>query len=378
MTHTIKEEFQVSPSFLFFLIHSVQIGVGILGFQRYIIKGGGHDAWIAVIASGLSMCVLLWMCFHILKRENTDIVDIHRVYFGKFIGNILNVLFSLYFFTFAITIYRTYIEVLQVWMFPNLATWFVSLAYLPLIYYVISGGFRTITGIAFFGVVLPLPLFFSLFYPLYLGEANNLLPFLDHSLGELFTSFKTITFGYLGFETILFFYPYIKSGSKSQKWGQAGILFTTFMYAFLTIVSFVYFSQGQLKTTIWPTLTMAKIIEIPFIQRFEYIVISLWLLVVLPAICISLWCTVRGLKRTFNGKSSIYLLILIVILLVFSVFLDNRKMIDQLNNNVSRLGMYVIYFYIPFLFLFGLIRSKIQHKKQPPKQDEQKKSESTT
>jgi len=48
MHNTIKEENQVSPSFLFFLVHSTQIGVGILGFQRYIIKGAGYEAWISI------------------------------------------------------------------------------------------------------------------------------------------------------------------------------------------------------------------------------------------------------------------------------------------------------------------------------------------
>ncbi len=378
MENNVKEQFQVSPSFLFFLIHSVQVGVGLLGFQKYIVKGGGHDAWISVIASGLAVSILFWMCFYVLKRENTDVIEIHRLYFGKWIGNLFNIILCLYFFSFAITIYRTYIEVLQVWMFPQLTTWSISLVYLPLIYYIISGGFRVITGIAFFGVILPFPLFFSLFYPLSLGEVNNILPILDHSFGELFTSFKTMTFSYLGFESILFFYPYIKNGPSSHKWGQAGLLFTTSLYTFLTIVTFVYFSQGQLLKTIWPTLTMAKIIEIPFIQRFEYIVISLWLLVVLPAICTTLWCSVRGMRRTFRGKSTAYLLVFMIILLAFSIFFDNRKNIDILNNTVSQVGTYVIYLYIPFLFIFSIIRSKIKGSKRTPepRQEPQKKSES--
>lgn len=187
-----------------------------------------------------------------------------------------------------------------------------------------------------------------------------------------------MTFSYLGFESILFFYPYIKNGPSSYKWGQAGLLFTTVLYTFLTIVTFVYFSQGQLLKTIWPTLTMAKIIEIPFIQRFEYVVISLWLLVVLPAICTTLWCSVRGMRRTFRGKSTIYLLVFILTLLALSIFFDNRKNIDLLNNTVSQIGTYVIYFYIPFLFIFSIIRSKIKGSKRTPEpqQEPQKKSES--
>lgn len=88
MHNTIKEENQVSPSFLFFLVHSTQIGVGILGFQRYIIKGAGYEAWISVILAAISICILLAMIFNILTRENSDIIDIHRLYFGKYLGGL--------------------------------------------------------------------------------------------------------------------------------------------------------------------------------------------------------------------------------------------------------------------------------------------------
>ncbi|HAJ3957491.1 TPA: GerAB/ArcD/ProY family transporter, partial [Escherichia coli] len=40
---------KVSPYFAFFLNHKIQIGVGILGFERYIAQSAGHDAWVAII-----------------------------------------------------------------------------------------------------------------------------------------------------------------------------------------------------------------------------------------------------------------------------------------------------------------------------------------
>lgn len=363
MHNTIKEENQVSPSFLFFLVHSTQIGVGILGFQRYIIKGAGYEAWISIILAAISICILLAMIFNILTRENSDIIDIHRLYFGRYLGGALTLAASIYYFIFALTIYRTYVEILQIWMFPQLETWVVSLVYLPIIYYTVSGGFRVITGIAFFGIMLPLPLVFALLYPLKYGHLNNLFPLFDHTIWEFLISTKMMTFENLGFESVLFFYPFIKNGATSQKWGQYGVLFSTFLYLCTALVSFAYFSQGQLGHTIWPTLTMAKIIEIPFLQRFEYILISLWLLVVLPTIAVSVWCTIRGFSKTFNKPPTIFLILVLIALLGFSIFFDDRETIDQLNTRLSMTGFYFIYGYIPFLFLYSLIRAKIKQKK---------------
>ena len=42
--HTVSERFKVSPFFVFYTISSVQVGIGILQFQRNIAKEAGYDA----------------------------------------------------------------------------------------------------------------------------------------------------------------------------------------------------------------------------------------------------------------------------------------------------------------------------------------------
>ena len=55
----------------------------------------------------------------------------------------------------------------------------------------------------------------------------------------------------------------------------AGIAFSTLIYVVLAIVSFMYYSEGQLNRTIY-YFNDVKIIKVPFIQRFEYIIIFVW------------------------------------------------------------------------------------------------------
>ena len=45
----IKAEHQISPVFVFFLIHGAQFGAGVLGFARIIAKAAGYDGWIGVL-----------------------------------------------------------------------------------------------------------------------------------------------------------------------------------------------------------------------------------------------------------------------------------------------------------------------------------------
>ncbi|AND40532.1 GerAB/ArcD/ProY family transporter [Cytobacillus oceanisediminis] len=74
-------------------------------------------------------------------------------------------------------------------------------------------------------------------------------------------------------------------------------MFTIFLYLSISIITFVFFNEEHLKHTIWATLTLLKIAEMPFIERVEYIVVSLWFLVVLPHISLHLWAICRGLKK---------------------------------------------------------------------------------
>ena len=53
MNSNVPESKKISPFLVFFLIHSMQSGVGILGFQRFIAKSAGYDAWMSIILSGL-------------------------------------------------------------------------------------------------------------------------------------------------------------------------------------------------------------------------------------------------------------------------------------------------------------------------------------
>ena len=74
-------------------------------------------------------------------------------------------------------------------------------------------------------------------------------------------SAKQSALEFLGFETILIFYPFIEKGKSLKRWAHAGIAFSTLIYVILAIVSFMYYSEGQLNRTIWPTLTMLKLLR---------------------------------------------------------------------------------------------------------------------
>ncbi len=362
MNSMVKENKMVSPYFLFFLIHATQTGVSVLTFQTKIIRGAGHTAWLSVLGLGFVMHVIFLMMLFILKQSSTgDILSFHREVFGKIFGGMLNIILASYFSIASLTVLYIYIDVLQIWVFNGIASWEFALLLTAVIYYIVAGGFRIVTAIAYWGVVIPSFLFFSILYLLKYVEFSYLQPFFLYGVKDHLISAKEAVPIYLGFENILVFFPFIKNREKSHKWGHLSLLFTTITYTVIALMTFMFFSLGKLKHLTWPTLTMIKIIQFPFLERFEFIFIFTWLLVVMPVICIYLWSAIRSMKLTISKVKPTYLLI--GLLAVF--YFVNSKLLGIevsyfLVNIYAYSGRIFLFCYIPILFLIAVIRKKVK------------------
>lgn len=358
---SVKESKKISPYMVLFIVHPIQIGVGILSFQQGIVKAAGYDAWIAILIAGVGTNVLLWMMYGLMNRADGDLVKVHRDMFGKWVGGLFSLIFIMYFASLTVLAMRTYAMIVQAWMFPEMSTWFVCLLLLFLAYYAINGGFRVVVGVGFFGFLIPfLGVLGAFGFPLKYLHLENLLPIWNHSFSQILSSSKEMTLSYLGIGTMLMAFPFIKKPSSSQKWAHAANGFTILIYLFVGVISFGYFSEGMLKNAIWPTLTMMKIVELPFLERFEHVFVPLWLLTLLPNVVYTLWASSRGVKRLFNIKQRNVVRVLMVMVFVGALFLPDHRSITMYGKIISQFAFYFLYGYIPILWLIQLVGSKVR------------------
>ena len=69
---SVKEKFQVSPFFVFFLVNANQVGVGILNFQTNLVRSMNNDGWIAILISGFSVNVMIFLMYMMFKKAPSD------------------------------------------------------------------------------------------------------------------------------------------------------------------------------------------------------------------------------------------------------------------------------------------------------------------
>lgn len=350
------------------LVHGTQLGMGILGFQRIIAKEAGHDAWISVVLAALfTHLTVMTINKTLQKYPSADIYGIQEDVFGKWLGTGISIIYLTYFFVSAGVILRTYIEVVQTWMFPNLPTWVLSGIILFLAFYTVVGGIRVITGYALFSFMVTIWMIFELYFPLKFARWEYLFPVMDTSLENLFNGMIAMSLTSAGFEILYVAYPYVQNKERVQKSVQLGVLVTYLIYLLVMIVALVFFSQGQLMRTIWATLNMQKMVYLPILERFELVVISLWLLVILPNIMLYLWASARGLKRLFGFTLRHSLYWIIPVIYVASLSLLSRQEMSRMTNIYSHITLYIIYVYPYFLYLMVWLKQRKQRAKPTSK-----------
>jgi spore germination protein (amino acid permease) len=360
-----KPQLLLSTFLIFFIIHDIQVGVGVQGFQRIIFLEAKHDAWISVILSGILTHIIVFIIIKTLQYYgSSDIYGIHHDIYGKWIGRMMNCLYIFYCLTTSLVILKNYIEVIQTWMFPQVPTWIFSFSLLLLVVYGVSGGIRVIVGVCFFNILLSIWMLGLIGYPIRYSDYTHFLPILEGDIPGILKGTFKMTFTVIGFEILYAIYPHLKEKNKVQKFAHLAIAITTVLYLLLMLLAIAYFSSGQLEKSIWATLSLFKIVKLPFIERMEYIAIAFWMLIIIPNIMLYLWAAVRGMNRTFNKKDSNFIWIFSVILFISSLFLNTRLKINTFNDKFALAAFYLAYCYPIILFVFVLIKKKIKKFKE--------------
>lgn len=354
-----------SAYLLFFVIHSTQIGVGIHGFQRIIYQEARQDAWISVLLAGIATHIIAICMIKTLEvYGSNDLYGIQQDIYGKWIGNVLNAIYIMYCFVAFFAVLRNYIEVIQAWIFPGISTWFLSISLLLIIIYAFTGGLRVIIGVSFFSVVLALWIIPMLIFPLKFASAESLFPILEANISSLLKGAYSMTFTIIGFEILNIIYPFIKDKKKTSKYTHLALLATTFIYLSVMLVSLAYYSEGKLLKTIWATLTLFSFISFPFIERFEFVAVCFWMLIILPNLCLYLWAAYRGTIRIVKVSGTKFVWIFSFFIFAGTLIVQTRTQIDMINNYLGKAAFYVVFIYPIFLFIIVKIKKKFTSQKE--------------
>ncbi|MCO7124645.1 spore germination protein [Sporolactobacillus shoreicorticis] len=365
MNSKINKAFQLSPLSAFFIPLSLQLGADFLILPNPLTEQSGQDAWIGIMISGLSTLVILWLIFRLLENEciygRADIFSLHQRLFGKWAGTLLNFIMVGQVMVYLVRLIRIYSEIFQVWLFPNLPVLEFSIIICFIIGYVVMGGIRNIGGLALLSFIYMIPFFQILNFTVPYLRFSNMLPLFDHSLISVIRSSYSGANLYLGFELIIYYYPFLSQPEKAKKWAFIGILTTLILYLNLTIVGTAFATKGALENTIWPLMSLLKTLQIPFFNHAEKLATVFFVWTLVPNVCLCTWIITRGLKFTFPAIKQKYLMLIVLLLacgLITSITSGNQ--IRIINQIFGTSGLIIIYVYLPVLLACQWLHKKVR------------------
>lgn len=348
-----------------FLIHGVQMGVGVLTLPRELSEQAGTDGWISIILCWMFSVTVSLIIVQIMKKyPNGTLLDLLSHYFGKWIGKAAAIFFALYFGFLAQFIFIREALFIQAWILPHTKVFILMLLLSIPSYFIVRKNISILGRYSEFVFFMTLWLAVIFVMPLKYANGLHLLPVFKEGWGPVFSAVKMCIFTFTGFEIAFFLYPFLQKKEKAS----LGIVIanTLSMLAFMmvTIGAFLFFSPDEITQYNEPTIEMLKVIEFRFIERLEIVFFSFYLFVmsttVLPLMFLTVFCTTQLIGKEDHRKHLIWFLLLgIAYVVVRPPTFKNNAMLQQFTDQSGLIIAYALPFFLwGFIWLRGLFQRR--------------------
>ena len=263
---------------LIFIIVGSQVGIRFLYLPRDVSRIAGEDAWLAVLLAALAPIIIVFLIDRLGKlMPEMSFTQISQALFGKVLGSLLIVLFVVYAIGFESLIVRIFSEVTKIYLLPKTPLAVVLFMYVFNIVYIGSKGARVIGRLNELLFYLLLANFLVLLIPLGEADYTNILPVGEAGWDGIARGALMAIYYYAGVEILLVFYSLVNRKDEIVKAGLIATAITTALYVSIVVVCELVFGVTGMQKQLFPALILLKVVQIPVIERLEFIFLFFWL-----------------------------------------------------------------------------------------------------
>lgn len=346
------------------IVYMIQSGVILFSLPRIVAEAFGTNGWLGLFPlSGVVLVNLVLIILVYKKGNGQSVFLILEQSFPKWLSYPIYLLMIVSFSLLAVLVSKNYIILIQAALFPEVDTnSFLFLFLLTALFFLSKGIYNMgkITLLFFFMTIWTTFLLFLLFPEF---SFTRLTPFIfKGDIAPVEKGFEAYT-AFLGFELVLFLFPYVQNDGKFGKAVISGHLFTTFIYVIVCFVSMGFYSFDQVKGILYPMQNLLKFMETTLIERIENIVFALFFIKIIVTVTFYYWAALQATKRIFMKTKEKWLMLFIVGSSTFSsLFLEIKREIDVLLNAVA-IFQTIFSFSFPLLLLLLLWLQKAKEKR---------------
>lgn len=318
------ESNQITSLQFIFLIHGMQVGVGVIAMPSVLAGISGTDGWIAIFGGWIGSVLASLAMIQVMKKyPGGTVIHLVRHYFGKWSGTLMTIIFAVYMILFAYLIFNRMALLIKTWIMQQSYTYVLMLLFVVPAFIVVKGGVRSLGRFAEVVIMSTIWMPFILLYVLTDAYWVHLLPILKEGWMPVWHSVGSTILSFLGFESILFFYPYLENKKSASASVVIANTMTLAVYLFVTIICFVVYSPDEITQYQEAPLSVSKIIEFRFLERFDIIFLSVYVILIcktwFPALHIAVQCTEQLVAK---GKTTYHIIVLLAGMIVITFFSD--------------------------------------------------------
>lgn len=340
-----------------FLVQSAMVGTEMLTLPREL-SAVGYSQLLIPLLFGFIATLTLWPIIWLnTKYPNENLFRINEILLGKALGKVVNSLIILHFTLLIAGIINKYMHLIQSNALPEQTILMPVLFLLLLLIYIVNGGIKAIARFCILSFFLTIGIFYFTNWAIEKGDIRHFFPLLNFSSSEFFDAFKSGYLTILGYELIMFYFPYIKDKKKAFKHATIGIWISICLCYISVIVSVMYFSEWQLKHIEYSLLNVFKAGELSFVERFDILGVTLWVFLILTTVAVVLWSAIVGMGSLFTKHKKLYIYILAIIIFLVVMIPFPREYQERIFKGNSYLA-YILVVWPIFLSIIYLIQKK--------------------
>jgi spore germination protein len=286
------------------------MGVGVLTLPRALAKETGTaDGWMSILIAGLLIMVFVSLYVR-LQRHFPDkdlLTYIGQGKLGKWVATILGVGFFIYWVCLLAFIVRILMIVIKMYLLPTTPTEVIVSLILLTVTYAVSKGTQGVIhlNLLFLPIVLTTLLIMQAFNIPNL-KLENMFPILPEGFSPVISGLKHTIISFLGVEGIFFLMANMKKSDIRATSLNIWVGVVTLIYTVITIFCISIFGVEQNKVITFPTIELAKGIEVPggFLEHMESLMITIWLMTVFNTMIMIHFLSVRVVRKNLLKRST--------------------------------------------------------------------------
>lgn len=325
---------QISSKQIKSSVVTILVGAGILTLPGKIARIQGTDGWIPIILTGIVTIppiIIINKIFDLYPDK--DFFEIGEEVLGKWIFNILLIIFAFHFIITASVVTRHLAELVRAFLLVTTPIEVIIISFIITSTYLARSSINIIgrSNYHIYPIIAGMIVILALIALPQL-DFTNLLPVFQSDLTQIPKSVGLTFFSYTGFEVLVFLLPFAEDKEKTLRSSLKGILIVTIIYLIIFMITLALYELKSLQRQTFPTIGFVKEINLPgfFIENLDGFVMAIWILIIFGSMSTQYFSAGKIISHFFNTKShDLYIIPLLPIIYIISLIPPNIIVLDQ-------------------------------------------------